>query len=194
MNIRISKSWEWQSGIVLDSEFAINTYTVSVEMLTKDDNELGHRRAMERQHWWFQNVMQDAVLMEYDNPLKEAYETTGQRILSLPYTPVDHVILIMLYCKLNAIMEQNLVVTQIHLSSILGDGVVYSFSQDDDLMGFSLDGWWCEPSPIWANSLPQIRPDHVINIDRQPDWHDLGLAWYPHNDDSSVVEFHNGKK
>lgn len=194
MNIRISKTWEWNSGIVLGKEFCINDYAASIEMFTEGDNEADHRRALERAQWWFQDVLQDAVLIEYDDTLRAAYEKTGQRIIALPYTPIDHVILMMLYCKLNAIMEQRLVVSQIHLSSTVGNRVTYSHHMDDDLMGFEVDGWWCEHHPIWANNTQRPLPDSVINIDRQLEWHDLGLTWESEEKDSTVVDFRDGKK
>lgn len=194
MNLRIAKSWEWHSGIVLDGCYTINDYQATVEMHTQDSNETAHLRALERQSWWIHDVMQDAVLIDYNDRLVPLYQQTGQRVITMPYPPFDHTLLVMLYCKLNAIMEQRLVVTQIHLSSKQGQGVVYSHQIDDDLYDFALDGWWCESHPIWANSITRTDQDAVIALERMPDWHDLGLGWDRDQKHSQVVDFHNGKK
>jgi hypothetical protein len=194
MNLRIAKSWEWSSGIVLDGGYVINDYQATVEMQAPSDNEAEHLRALERQRWWIGDVMQDAVVMAYDDRLVNLYQQTGQRVIALPYPPFDHTLLVMLYCKLNAIMEQRLVISQIYLSSQQGQGVVYSHQAEDDLFDFVLDGWWCESHPVWANSSPRADQESVIALERMPDWHDLGLAWPNHPDSSEIVDFRNGKK
>jgi hypothetical protein len=194
MNLHISKSWEWHSGIVLNGNYIINNYQATVEMHTQGDNESEHSRALERQNWWICDVMQDAVLMCYDDQLVSSYQQTGQRVIALPYPPFDHTLLIMLYCKLNSIMEQRLVISQIHLSSKQGQDMIYSHQAEDDLFDFVLDGWWCESHPIWANGLPRNDQESVISLERMPDWHDLGLAWDNTSESSSIVDFRNGKK
>lgn len=194
MSLRISKSWEWHSGIVLDGCYMINDYQATVEMHTRDDNEADHLRALERQSWWINDVLQDSVLVSYDDHLIDLYQQTGQRVIALPHPPFDHTLLVMLYCKLNAIMDQRLVVSQIHLSSKQGQVVVYSHQAEDDLYGFTADGWWFESHPVWANGSPRSDGATVIALERQPDWHDLGLAWPHIQDTSEVVNFHHGKK
>lgn len=194
MNLRISKSWEWSSGIVLDGNYIINDYQATVEMHTQGDNESEHLRALERQSWWICDVLQDAVLLAYNDQLVPLYQQTGQRVIALPYPPFDHTLLVMLYCKLNAIMEQRLVVSQVHLGSRQGQGVIYSHHTEDDLFDFVLDGWWCESHPIWSNNVPRTDQESVIALERTPDWHDLGLAWISNLDSSQIVDFRNGKK
>ena len=74
MNLRIAKSWEWSSGIVLDGGYVINDYQATVEMQAPGDNEAEHLRALERQRWWISDVMQDAVEMAYDDRLVNLYQ------------------------------------------------------------------------------------------------------------------------
>ena len=194
MNLRISKSWQWSSGMVLEGDFAINHYDATVDMTTQTDDEVEHSIALDRQHWWFINVMQDAVLMHDASPLLVPYQQTGQRIVALPYLPVDHVILIMLYCKLNAIMDHRITVNNISLCSSRGDRVIYSHGIDDDDLEFQVDGWWCENLASWANNVQKSSPDSIISLERLPHWHDLGLSWPSVDQSSSVVDFRDGKK
>lgn len=178
---------------MIHDQYAINRYSATVEMRTHGEQDSYHAVAMERQAWWFNDVMQNCLLIDYGHHQLESFYQTGQRVVVLPYAPVDHVVLIMLFCKLNAIMGGHLIVDEIHLSSDLGSGVVYSHGSEDVLLDFDSDGWWCENHAIWAN-LPGPSDDRVIALDRSPNWHDLGLSWDQEPCDSQVVDFRHDKK
>jgi uncharacterized protein YndB with AHSA1/START domain len=83
----------------------------------------------------------------------------------------------MLYYKLNAIMEGRMTVTRLDLSSVLGDSVWYQHDAEEDSPGpFRAEGWWHEPTvqhnTIEADGLAANVLKVVPNA-----WIEYGLTW-----------------
>jgi hypothetical protein len=106
----------------------------------------------------------------------ELMSMMGINITTLPEEPVDQIIGMMLYYKLNAIMEDVMIVTGIDISSSLGDGVWYQHDDEDGTGPFAADGWWHEPT-VQHESLPQPATDSKV-VEVHPNaWAEYGLLW-----------------
>jgi hypothetical protein len=93
----------------------------------------------------------------------------------LPEEPVDQIVGIMLYCKLNAVTEGNLSITQLDISSSLGDEVWYQHHSDDNLGPLSQDGWWHKKT-CQKHNLPQDTEHNVVKVENSG-WAEYGLEW-----------------
>jgi hypothetical protein len=86
----------------------------------------------------------------------------------------------MLYCKLNAVMEDRMTVTSLDISSILGDSVWYSHDEDDNLGPFSYNttegSWWHNSSTQHHTLETESVPDNVFKV-TPGTWHEYGLMW-----------------
>lgn len=184
MNVRLERTWFFSAGMVYDGQYLINDYTVTVSMLTVTDDHFQQNIAYERMKYWLSSVLESAVLMKQGDELIDAYQRTGQRVMILPDAPVDQILGIMLYLKLNAICENRLVITDVKISSTAGDRMVYLHSHGESLGNLDQDDWWTDCRPTWIGHRSRRRSGKIINIDREKDWADLGLSWEDTDDET----------
>ena len=177
MNVRLVKTWQWQSGRVLAGDCYINAYTARVQMHTTAMDAAEHSVAYERMDYWFQSVMQDSVVISAEDPKLRAYGATGQRLLIFPEDPVDQLMGIMLCIKLNSITEGRLVITDVDLSSINGDEMTYRHNYTEATGPMATSGWWQDPRPTWIASGTKNPSTKVVALSRSPEWHAVGLDW-----------------
>ena len=189
-NARLKKTLHWQSGLVYNGDFYINQYAASVSIITVSDNHEQQNIAYERTKLWINRVMDDGILISHDDPTLDAWRSTGARIIVLPEEPVDQIIGIMLYLKLNSIMENRLVISEVELGSTVGDNTSYLHSHGESV-GEALGqaGWWLDPRPTWYLDPHKISEDNVVNLSRGPEWGDFELEWEnnSHDKKNSVV-------
>jgi hypothetical protein len=82
----------------------------------------------------------------------------------------------MLYYKLNAIMEGRMIVRSLDINSSLGDLVWYQHDDEDSVGPFAQDGWWHDSS-VRHNTVDVNNTDaNIVKV--VPDaWTEYGLAW-----------------
>ena len=190
MNVRLIKTWHWQSGLVYQDAFYINTYTARIRMHTTSMYDQDHDVAYGRMDYWFEEVMQDSVMINADSAAAKAYAATGQRLLMFPDDPVDQLVGIMLCLKLNAITEGRLIITDVDLSSVHGADMTYQHNQSEALGPLAAAGWWQDTRPIWNHTASSTRGSKVVSLNRAADWNSLELDWHsnsPRDRDSSIV-------
>ena len=147
--MRLIKTWTWHSGLVYRDAFYINTYTARIRIHTTSMYDSDHDRAYGRMDYWFEEVMQDSVMIGSDSPVIKAYSATGQRLLVFPDDPVDQLVGIMLCLKLNAMTEGRLIITDIDLSSVHGADMTYQHNVNEATGPMADAGWWHDARPIW---------------------------------------------
>ena len=190
MNVRLLKTWQWQSGIVYKDAFYINTYTARIRMHTTSMYDSDHDIAYGRMDYWFEEVMQDSVMISADSPAAKAYAATGQRLLVFPDDPVDQLVGIMLCLKLNAITEGRLIISDVDISSVHGADMTYQHNQGEAVGPMAAAGWWQDARPIWNHAASSTKGSKVVSLNRAADWNSLELDWQSmtSNDrDSSIV-------
>jgi hypothetical protein len=185
--IRLEKLLTWNSCITYDEGHVINEYVATIGFHNESENEQQQSLAYQRLKWWIYDVMQGALIINEEDPLLEMYRSTRQQVLAVPGDPVDHLVTMMLYLKLNAIMEGRLIIDEIKLSSEQGDHVCYLHSNEEDGIVFDTQGWWVDPRPIWQTRAANAILDNVVSLDRPCEWADLGLGWDQSQRQSQVV-------
>lgn len=190
MNVRLKKSFGWYSGVVYEDQFLVNHYSVEFNMLTVSPNNQQQNLAYERMKYWIYQILDDSILINQDHPRIGQYRATGARVIALPDEPVDQIMGIMLYLKLNAVMENRMVVTDTELWSKAGDGMSYIHSHGEGLgEALGVDGWWTDARPVWYDARPQNSDTNIVNLDRVPEWKDRGLEWDDESKKDNAVVF-----
>lgn len=177
MNVRLGKNYNWLSGLVWDGEYMINAYEIQLQMITNTADPELQNLAYNRLNYWIHSVMQDSVLLGQENELGTAFQATGQRVITLPEEPVDQLVGMMLYCKLNSIMHPQITITDLAISSRVGDDMIYHHSAEEALGPFAAPGWWQDAGPRWSDAKAKKSRNNVIAINRIPEWKDLDLEW-----------------
>lgn len=186
MNVRLKKNFNFISGIVFKDQYISNIYNVTVHIVTATNDANEQNIAYERLRYWVDHVIADSVLISDSSSMLAAHQATNRRILSLPEEPVDQLIGIMLYLKLNAITQGRLIITDVELASTTGDDVTYIHSEGENIGSLEGPGWWNDTRPCWTNVKKKGK---VVNLDRAPEWADLELDWHDSDVGSNVVVF-----
>lgn len=190
MNVRIEYPAEFLAGAYWENVVLMNCYTVRCEMLTGTTDNVEQNIALERLKWILFHGMQNSVFIDAkEKTAIKRLEAAGVRTVVLPAQPVDQVVGMMLYCKLDAVMEGRITMTQLSLSSELGENIIYYQNSMESVGPLSQQGWWQSPEP---NCGPgKTIASKVVDIGTGQTWKSLDLHWTQDNSDarSNVVAF-----
>lgn len=181
MNVRLKKTFSWYSGVVYNGQFLINHYTAQLEMLTATEDPVEQNLAYERMKFWFNEILDGAIFIDEAQGNIKQWKDTGARIMAFPVEPVDQIVGIMLCSKLNAVMEDRIMITDAEIWSRAGDSMSYLHNWKESIGPLAQSGWWQDPRPVWSMTRYNVT-DKVVNLGRLPEWKDHDLDW---NDDKS---------
>ena len=179
MNVRLEYDMTWSAAIWFEGRLQINDYTAELAIYTNTADQDDHVTSLARLNHFVYHELTNTVFINQDNQDQmQLLTTAGINITTLPEEPIDQIIGIALYCKLNAILEQRMVVTDVTIQSNLGDKVRYLHSDQEGLGPCEESGWWVESSPVHSNFKATGRDKRqVVKLNRTPTWRDLNLEW-----------------
>jgi hypothetical protein len=177
MNVRLQYDIVFLAGIYYDDRLQLNSYSISMSLLTKTTDAASTNIAMDRLKYFVHGELANTVFVNQASQERaEMMQIMGVNVTTLPEEPVDQIVGMMLYCKLNAIMEGRMTVTRLDLSSVLGDSVWYQHDEEDALGPLREDGWWHEPTVQHDSVAESVTDDNVVRVTPNA-WHELGLIW-----------------
>jgi len=190
MNVRLQYDLEFLAGIYYEDQLQMNRYSVSLNLLTKTKDSASTNIALDRAKAFVHGALENSVFINQDNMARaEMMQLMGINVTTLPQEPVDQIIGMMLYYKLNAIMEDRMVVTQLDIASLLGDSVWYQHDEEDVSGPFAGEGWWHQASMQHESIEREIVPNNIVKV-MSTGWYELNLEW-PENtapvSDNTVV-------
>ena len=184
MNVRLQYDLEFLAGIYYEDQLQMNRYTVSLNLLTKTKDSVSTNIALDRAKAFVHGALESTVFINQANAEHaEFMQMMGISVTTLPEEPVDQIIGMMLYYKLNAVMEERMVVTSLDISSTLGDSVWYQHDSEDMAGPFAEDGWWHRASMQHETVEREPAPGNVVKV-ISTGWHELNLEW-PENSTSA---------
>jgi hypothetical protein len=165
------------AGVYWEDLMIMNNYVARVYMITNCTDNVTQNVAFERIKYFVYNELNSTIFIsrEYEDACKKLI-AAGLKITTLPSEPVDQLIGIMLYCKLNAIMENFIVTNEVEVSSDLGENMVYIHAADESQGPFDQPGWWHDADLIHCDP-DLVNNDKVVAIHRAGAWRELNLAW-----------------
>jgi hypothetical protein len=177
MNVKLQYDLDFMAGIWYEGQMQMNHYSLSMNLLTQTMDSAATNVAMDRLKYFVLTHMQNTVFISQEHiEVAELLKSLGVNVTTLPGEPVDQLIGIMLYCKLNAIMEGRMTVDSLNLASRLGDQVWYLHDAEDSLGMFAVDGWWHSPSAQHHTLNLDAYPANVIQVAPSA-WIEHGLLW-----------------
>ncbi len=179
MNVRLEYDMTWSAAIWFEERLQINDYTAELAIYTNTTDQDDHVTSLARlNHFVYHELANTVFINQSDQEQMQALTSAGINITTLPEQPIDQIIGIALYCKLNAILEQRMIVTDVTIQSNLGDNVRYLHSDQEGLGPCEETGWWFESGPVHSNFKPTISSKRqVVKLNRTPTWRDLDLEW-----------------
>lgn len=176
MNINLQWSTDFLGAIWFDDRLQLNSYSISMQLLTNSESATVTNVAIERIKAFILLELANAVFIssKHDN-VADLLRTMGVNVCVLPEDPIDQIVGIMLYCKLNAITDHQLVITKLDISSALGDGIWYQHDGDDNIGPFANAGWWNRNS-CYKDDPDSDVENNVVKVESDG-WAPYGLEW-----------------
>lgn len=177
MNVNLQYNIDLLGAVYYEDQLQLNTYSVSLQLLTNSERQEFTNIAMDRVRAFLISELANVVFINRAHEAQaELLKLLGANICTLPDDPIDQIVGIMLYCKLNAITEKQLLVTKLDISSSLGDDIWYQHDSDDNLGPFAAQGWWhlhsCQKDTLDLDATPE----NVVKVE-PTGWQEYGLEW-----------------
>ena len=190
MNVRLQYDLDFLAGVYYEDQLQMNRYTVSLNLLTNSKDSASTNIALDRAKAFVHGALESTVFINQVNIERaEFMQMIGINVTTLPQEPVDQIVGMMLYYKLNAVMEDRMVITNLDIASRLGDGVWFQHDEEDVAGPFVPDGWWHKSSTQHETIEREETPGNVVKV-ISTGWHEMALEW-PENtmpsSDNTVV-------
>jgi len=177
MNVRLKYDLHFNAGVYYNGNTILNNYSLRLWMITNTEQAEDQNTAFERMKYFVYNHVDNTMFIDRDEQEQCArFLQAGLSITTMPGDPVDQLIGIMLYHKLNAIMEQRMNVVETELSSSQGQAMTYLHSEGENTLGVEPPTWWISADLSHSDfALPES--EKVVSMQTTTAWRDLDLAW-----------------
>lgn len=180
MNVRLRYNITFPAAAWFEEELMMTNYTVALNFLTQTLDPRDQNIALDRVKYFLINELHSTIFInQAEVERAEAFTDVGLNVTTLPEEPVDQVVSIMLYYKLNAIMEGRMKITELVMSSDAGDGIEYFHNENEHTDLFPESGWWHEPT-LCHSSVElddETEGENVVSIGTNTEWEDQELGW-----------------
>jgi hypothetical protein len=197
MNVRLKYDMPFTAGVYYNDNLRMNNYSLRLWMTTNTENSSDHAISFERIKYFIYSQIDSTIFINSNlEDQCDRFLQAGLNITTIPGDPVDQLIGIMLYYKLNAIMEDRMIVVETELSSTYGENMTYLHSEHENTTGFVQPAWWTT-ADLTHSDFVKADVDNVVAISQSTVWRDLDLAWPEEptsNNTGNVVVFANFKQ
>ena len=176
MNVRLQYTMNFTAGVHYHEQMIMNNYMLKVFMITNTTVAENTTIAFERLKYFIAELDSTVFVNSEEQLACQKYVNAGIKITTLPVDPVDQIIGVMLFHKLNAIMEDRIIVGETELSSVLGDSMVYIHSENETADNLVIPEWWMTPDLVHCDT-ELIDNDKVLAIHQAGAWRELDLGW-----------------
>jgi hypothetical protein len=177
MNVRLRHTMPFTAGIYYGSEMQMNHYTAVIHMTTNSTNAIDHNVAFERIKYFVYTQLDSTIFINSAEKDKcQQFANAGLSVTTMPGDPVDQLIGLMLYYKLNAIMEDRIIVDETEISSMLGENMTYLHSDNERTDIGEPPAWWNITDPS-HNDIVLLETDKVVAMHSNMAWRELDLLW-----------------
>lgn len=173
MNVRIAQLLSFTAGAWYDDALEMNQYTVKLWMITQTENTLEQTIAFSRMKHFVYTQLDSTIFVDSSHVKAEEFTRSGLNVTTMPGDPADQLIGIMLFHKLNAVMEGRIAVVEVEISA--ADAVVYLHGENETSESLQQPSWW--HSADLDHSDISNDPDNVVSLHPEAAWRDVGLAW-----------------
>jgi len=177
MNVRLQYTMQFTAGVYYENQLRMNNYTLTVYMITNSHDADDHDVSFERIKYFIYNQMDSTIFVnEKEQAQCQHFVDAGLDVTTLPGDPVDQLIGIMLYYKLNAISEDRMTILETEVSSQVGSNMVYIHGEHENIGNIVFPDWW-KTSDLVHCDHGLISADKIVSLNRSVTWRDLEMSW-----------------
>jgi hypothetical protein len=178
MNVRLQYNIGFTAGVHYKGQLIMNNYALRVFMITNTKDAENTNIAFERLKYFINEIDSTVIINQQDKDACQRYLDAGIKIVTMPNEPVDQIVGVMLFYKLNAIMEERITVVETELSSQLGENMVYLHSENENAEDIVFPDWWTTPD-LLHYSTESSKGEKILSISSGTHtvWDELQLGW-----------------
>jgi len=177
MNVRLKYDMPFTAGVYYDGTLRMNNYSLKLWMTTNSENPADQNVSFERIKYFLYTQIDSTIFI--NSKLEDECQQFVQaslNITTMPGDPVDQLVGIMLYYKLNAITEDRMNIVETELSSSYGENMTYLHSEFENTLGYEQPDWWTTADLTHSDFVP-VESNKVVSIPQSTAWRDIDLAW-----------------
>jgi len=151
MNVELTKKYTFYANVYTDGMLLPTSFDVTIHFMVVSEDSEEYSVAFERVNHFIHNVCYGSIFFDIDDEdgIPDNLGELGNYTLGIPYPPCAQTIGMMLFLKIDAIMEDAVEVDYVTVSSAIEnkiDNSVIKFSHHryESLGNFEEDGWWDE--------------------------------------------------
>jgi len=177
MNVRLKFNTDLRTGSWFVNDFVINTHVINIQLITKSHTPKDHPVCMGRIRT-VMDLLENTIFINQDNTEKIAeLSACGFKVVAFPQEPIDQIVGIVLFKKLNAVLEGRMQVTDLDICSDAGDNIWFMHSANELVGAVADTGWWNDPGPVVEHSQPAAPGKKVVKLRRPTAWDSFDLEW-----------------
>lgn len=177
MNVRLRYNMTFTAGVFYGGEMRMNHYNLTLNMITNSQEAVDHNVAFERIKYFVYNCLDSTVFINVQHQDQcERFMSAGVAVTTMPGEPVDQLIGLMLYYKLNAIMADRIIVEETEISSMLGENMVYLHSDNETTDVENIPDWWTTEDLAHSDYVV-VDADKIVSMNPSVAWRELNLSW-----------------
>ncbi len=187
MNVRIKFNADIRTSVWLGDEFMVNNYAINLQLITQSHDPEDHPVCLGRIRTIL-DQLEHSILINQDHVDKiKELTACGFRVVALPQEPIDQIMGIVLFQKLDAVLENRMRVTDLDLCSDVGDNIWFMHSAHELVHEIPSTGWWADATPVCVNPAPAANKNKVVKLNRQLNWKTLELNWSSDTPTKTVI-------
>lgn len=176
MNVRLRNDFFIKAAVWYDHKFRVNNYSITCDFITTSDFPEDHIVALDRINYIF-DYCNDCCFIHEENIKKiKSLKTCDITVIDLPQEPVDQIVGLVLFYKINAVCEQRFLCTDLDISSELGSSIHYLHSYNEKTSAIPDSGWWHDSSPN-CHSMARQPDKKIVQLPVKNSWQNLDLSW-----------------
>jgi hypothetical protein len=196
MNVRLRHNMSFTAGVYYGDEMRMNHYNLCLHMTTNSTDPVSHNVAFERIKYFVYNKLDSTIFINSQHQAQcEKFLSAGLSVTTMPGEPVDQLVGLMLYYKLNAVMEDRIIIDETEISSMLGENMIYLHSDIEQTDVTDPPAWWSSLDLVHSDYV-SLDADKILTMRAGGAWRDLDLSW-PETETSdasgNIVVFANFK-
>lgn len=185
------------AGVYYADHLRMNSYSLRIWMTTNSTDAADQSTAFERIKYFIYTQMESTIFINQANEDQcQALAAAGLDITTMPGEPVDQLIGIMLYYKLNAIVEGRMIIQETEIASAMGENMTYLHSDFETTSGYEQPDWWTS-ADLTHSDLIQDESENIVSMPANMVWQDVDLGWSlptTADDNGNIVVFADFKK
>lgn len=190
---RMKNDFDFVAGVHVGDQLYFNHYRLTIDFYTNSDVMQDHNIAVDRLNYFIQEIASRSIFVsetDYNAIIK--YTNAEIPVLTVPAPgPFDPVVLAVVVTKMNAVLEDTLVISDAEIISSVGGFITYVWDAADDedeihdLVDEADDTkWWNAPGPRFSSypedtDVEEFEEDNTTLIT----WETLNLHWMEDRED-----------